>query len=104
MFHVKPFIYVRTELHVPGAGQAVHIAELKELDADTCEMVRIIELDPNDTIMGIAGGDIGAGAPMQPQAQVPHPDTYKDFPDIKATILSSDQFEALWAEGVARLT
>src|SRR5699024_3035547 len=53
--------YVRTTLSVPGAGMAIHIAELKELNSQVCEMLRLIALDPNNSIVGAAAGDAREG-------------------------------------------
>lgn len=102
MFHVKPRHYVRTELTVPGAGTAVHIADLEEIDQTTCRMKRIIELAPDDTIMGFVGEGRSAGQAQAPMDTVPHPDTYGDFPDISVTRLSADEFHALWTEALAK--
>lgn len=102
MFHVKPRHFIRTELTVPGAGTAIHIAELEEIDQTTCRMLRIIELAPDESIMGLAGEGRSAGQAPEPMETVPHPDTYDDFPDIDATRLGGDTFEALWSEAVAK--
>ena len=100
MFHVKQ-IHVRIEMTVPGAGSVIHVAELAPLDEQTCAMVRIIELDPSETIRGAATQDTAAGMAQAPNPVVPHPDTYADFPDIEHRLLSPEEFEGLWAEAVA---
>lgn len=102
MFHVKPRHFVRTELTVPGAGTAIHIAELEEITSSTCKMVRILELAPDDTIMGLAGQGRSAGQAPEPAETVPHPDTYSDFPDIATSRLSAEEFNALWSEATAK--
>ena len=48
------YLYVRTELNVPGVGSAIHMAEMEERDARSCRMVRMIALDPSDAIVGVA--------------------------------------------------
>lgn len=98
MFHVKPRHFIRTELTVPGAGTAVHVAELEEIDAATCRMLRIIELTPDDRIMGLSGEGRTGGNVPEPAEVVPHPNTYANYPDIEATRLSSEEFDALWSE------
>lgn len=100
MFHVKQ-IHVRIEMTVPGAGSVIHVAELAPLDKQTCAMVRIIELDPSETIRGAATQDTAAGMAQAPNPVVPHPDTYADFPDIEHSHLTPEEFEGLWAEAVA---
>lgn len=101
MFHVKPNIHVRIELSVPGAGTIIHVAELAEMDSQTCAMIRIIELDPSETIRGAATREKSAGMANVPNPVVPHPDTYGDFPDIEHRLLSPEEFEGLWAEAAA---
>ena len=47
----------------------------------------------------------GKQAPEQlaePQAAVPHPDSYADFPDIEVTRLDPEEYEALWTEAAAK--
>lgn len=104
MFHVKPRFFIRIDLAVPGAGSIVHVAELEEIDAQRCTMVRIIELDPAETIRGAARASTGTTVGMQnaPTKVVPHPDTYADFPDIDHRPLTEDEFEGLWSEAVAK--
>lgn len=93
--------YVRTTLSIPGAGMAIHIAELKELDSQTCEMLRLIALDPNNSIVGAATGDSREGNIDMPTKQVPHPQTYDQFPDIDASYIKQHEFEGLWSEAQA---
>lgn len=102
MFHVKLKHYVRTDLTVPGVGTAIHIAELEEINSTSCAMVRLIELAPDESIMGVTDGKNVAGATTAPASVVPHPDTYGEYPDIKATRLSTEEFEALWSEATAK--
>lgn len=102
MFHVKPRHHVRTELTVPGVGTAIHIAELEEIDTTSCAMLRLIELAPDDTIMGATDGTTTAGNTTAPADVVPHPDTYGDYPDITATRLDEAEFQALWSEARAK--
>lgn len=102
-------IVVRTEIEIPGHPTAIHIAEMQELvDAPgsaappLCRILRIIEL------AGTAGGETVTGAGVlqgpafglanEPNEIVPHPDTYADFPDINARIITVEEFEGLWLE------
>ncbi|GAB3695788.1 hypothetical protein GCM10027595_09400 [Corynebacterium nasicanis] len=94
-------IHVRIEMTVPGAGSVIHVAELSPLDADTCALLRIIELDPSETIRGAATQDTSAGMAQAPNPIVPHPDSYADFPDISHRSITPEEFEGLWAEAVA---
>lgn len=103
MFHVKPLIYVRLDMTIPGAGSVTHLAELSEIDASSCTMLRIIELDPSGTIRGAATQTSSIGMADRPSDVVPHPDTYAQFPDIKSQILNAEEFEGLWAEALASL-
>ncbi|MGD7002542.1 hypothetical protein [Corynebacterium halotolerans] len=98
MFHVKHRLFVRTELTVDGAGTAIHVAELEPVENGFCRMLRIIELDPNSAITGAAREGRTAGMANEPNALVPHPDTYDQFPDITARHLNEEEFEGLWTE------
>ncbi len=101
---MKTSLFVRIDLTIPGAGAVTHAAELEELDARRCTMVRIIELDGTGTIHG-AGRPVegvSAGMANAPEQVVPHPDTYGQFPDISCTPLRAEEFEGLWAEALAR--
>lgn len=102
MFHVKPNIHVRIELSIPGAGAVIHVAELAEMDPQTCAMIRIIELGPTGTIQGAATQEKSAGMSNAPNPVVPHPATYAEFPDIEHNFLSVEEFEGLWTEALAR--
>ena len=95
------FLYVRTELTVPGVGSAIHMAEMEEQDARSCRMVRMIALDPSDAIVGVATPTSSTGNVDQPQV-VPHPDTYDEFPDISAKYVDQSHFDALWSEATAK--
>lgn len=97
-------IIVRTEIEIPGHPTVIHIAEMHELpdSPELCQMVRIIEL------AGTPEGDIVTGAGVigaqtfdlnnAPNEVVPHPDTYANFPDIKAERISTEEFSGLWLE------
>lgn len=74
-------IYVRTTLSVEGIN-AVHVAELEEIDAETCRMVRLV--------------DVATGPAEIPNEIVPHPNTYDTFPDIEAEYITAAEFEELW--------
>lgn len=101
MFHVKQRLHVRTELTVDGAGTAIHIAELEPIDNGFCRMLRVIELGPNDVIMGAAKDGRQSGMAQLPNDVVPHPETYDQFPDITASHLKAEEFEGLWNEATA---
>ena len=64
------YLYVRTELNVPGVGSAIHMAEMEERDARSCRMVRMIALDPSDAIVGVATPTSSTGNVDQPQEVV----------------------------------
>lgn len=102
MFHVKQRIFIRTDLSIPGAGTVINIAHLEEIDRTHCTMVRMIELDPQESIRGATSNGRTVGQANQPQRIVPHPDTYHQFPDISSRRLSEEEFEALWNEATAK--
>lgn len=95
--------YVRIHYSVPElGGELLNIAELEEINDAACTMVRMVELDPAETITGIFidGRVIGqANAPMN---TVPHPRTYNALEGIEATRLSAEEFEGLWEEASAK--
>ena len=93
------YLYVRTELTVPGVGSAIHMAEMEEQDARSCRMVRMIALDPSDAIVGVATPTSSTGNVDQPQEVVPHPDTYDEFPDISAHYVDQSHFDR-WSRKV----
>ncbi|QRP62035.1 hypothetical protein [Corynebacterium minutissimum] len=94
-------LYVRTTLTVPGAGTAIHIAEMQEISDTACSMQRIIALAPDDSIAGAATPHASVGNADIPQQVVPHPNTYDEFPDIEAEFVSALQFHSLWTEATA---
>lgn len=98
---MKPFLYVRTELSIPGTGKAVHLAELEPLDDTLCRLYRMIELDAHGSIVGAMNHGKTVGGSQQPNELVPHPDTYEQYPDITAEMLNEREFEGLWSEARA---
>lgn len=96
------FLYVRTELVIPGAGTAIHIAELEEIDAQMCTMHRMIAMEGGGAIMGIAENGKTTGNVDMPTQTVPHPDTYDQYPDISAEHIEQTEFEGLWTEAKAK--
>lgn len=102
IFHVKRHLYVRTDLFVPGVGTLINIAHLEEIDDAQCTLRRMIEMNGEEAIMGAAVDGQTVGAINKPNETVPHPDTYDQFPDITATYLEADEFDALWTETVAK--
>lgn len=101
-------LYLRTVMHVPGVGSATHIAELEPIDATTCTLLRLIELDPSDTPRGALNRDTAtqterlAGGLPAPERVVPHPDTYADYPDVEVTFLDQQTFGAYWIEALTK--
>ncbi|KQB87015.1 hypothetical protein [Corynebacterium lowii] len=94
-------LFIRTTLNIPGAGTAVHVAELLPLGPEQCRMIRIVEVDPSGNPVGAAAGGRHYGMEAPPQEIVPHPDTYGNFPDISSEPLSAEEFQALWQRAVA---
>ncbi|SDS71716.1 hypothetical protein SAMN04488539_2238 [Corynebacterium timonense] len=95
--------YVRILYEVPDLGaQLLNIAELEELSPTQCTMVRMIELDPAETITGAYAEGRVHGQANEPADVVPHPNTYAAFEGITATPLSAEEFEGLWAEARAK--
>ena len=83
--------------------RALNIAELEEISVHECTMVRMIELDPAETITGIYVDGRVIGQANQPMGTVPHPRTYDSMEGITATHLSEEEFEGLWSEAQAKL-
>lgn len=95
--------FVRIHFQVPEiGGELLNIAELEEVTARECTMVRMMELDPNERITGIYVDGRVIGQANPPMATVPHPETYDELEGITATHLDADEFEALWAEAQAK--
>ena len=91
--------YVRIHYSAPDlGGELLNIAELEELNPRECTMVRMIELDPSETITGIYTDGKVIGQANEPMSIVPHPDLYAQFEGISATAIAVEEFEALWAE------
>lgn len=85
---MAPALYVKTVLSVPGVGELVHFAELHARSPRECTLVRLVEAN-------------AAGEPQratEPGSVVPHPDTYGAYPGLAATAISTEDFEALWAQ------
>jgi len=96
--------FVRIHYNVPElGGELLNIAELEEISDHECTMVRMIELDPAETITGIYVDGRVIGQANQPMGTVPHPRTYDSMEDITATHLSEEEFEGLWSEAQAKL-
>lgn len=64
-------------------------------------MVRMIELDPSETITGIYVDGEVLGQANRPMSTVPHPRTYDAMEGITATHLTEAEFEGLWSEARA---
>lgn len=105
-------IYVRTVIDVPGTPRVIHVAEMTPVinnpatSPALCTLVRIIELhstDDGEIVSGVGhfpGRSLGLAA--EPNETVPHPDSYADFPDIETERLTSEVFEGLWMEAIAK--
>ena len=91
-------LYVRTTMSIPEVGTAIHVAEMKELSDDSCMMVRMIALAPNEEIVGAATPQTSVGNADIPQQVVPHPRTYDQFPDIDAELIDAPVFHSLWTK------
>lgn len=98
----KALLYVKTTLSIPGAGTAIHVAEMQQLDARSCRIHRLIAQTPDGQIAGAVRGDKRVGSIDKPNSTVPHPDTYASYPDIDAEYLNSADFESLWVEAQLR--
>ena len=97
-------LFVRIHYTVPElGGELLNIAELEEVSARECTMIRMIELDPAETITGIYVDGRVIGQANQPMGTVPHPRTYDSMEGITATHLSEEEFEGLWSEAQAKL-
>lgn len=94
-------LYVRTTMSIPEVGTAIHIAEMQEISETACSLQRMIALAPNESIVGAATPQASVGNADIPQRVVPHPDTYDEFPDIEAELISALQFHSLWTEATA---
>ncbi len=95
--------FIRIHYQAPE-GELLNIAELEEISPAECTMVRMIELDPAESITGIYYDGRVIGQANPPMATVPHPDTYGELPGITATRIKADEFESLWAEAQAKFS
>ena len=95
--------FVRIHYNVPElGGELPNIAELEEVSVHECTMVRMIELDPAETITGIYVDGQVRGQANQPLGTVPHPSTYDQLDGITASHLTEAEFEGLWEEARAK--
>ena len=95
--------FVRIQYSVPElGGELLNIAELEEVSAHECTMLRMIELDPSEAITGIYVDGRVIGQANQPMSTVPHPRTYDTMEGITATHLTEEEFEGLWSEARAK--
>lgn len=91
--------YVRIHYQVPElGGELLNIAELEEVTSERCTMVRMIELDPEETITGVFVDGHVIGQANEPMPAVPHPDSYDNIEGITAVRLTRMEFEGLWGE------
>lgn len=93
-------LFVKTIFTAPDGSGLVNVAELKEIDdtRTTCRMVRMIELTPDNTIVGAFVDGQVHGSANTPLDVVPHPDKLAGFEDIDHQILDAHDFAGLWAE------
>lgn len=97
--------YVRLHYTVPElGGELLTIAELEEISATECAMVRMIELDPRESITGIYTEGRVIGQANMPMGTVAHPDTYARYEGISVTRLRPEEFEGLWQEALQKLS
>lgn len=92
-------LYVKTIFTAPDGSGLVNVAELEEIDTNrtVCRMVRMIELTPDDSIVGaVIDGQVHGSANV-PLDVVPHPDKLSDFEDIDYLLLERQDFAGLWA-------
>lgn len=93
-------LFVKTIFVAPDGSGLVNVAELEEID-DTrtaCRMVRMIELTPDNSIVGaVVDGRVHGSANM-PLDVVPHPDRLAEFEDIEHQVLEQHEFAGLWTE------
>lgn len=95
--------FVRIQYSVPElGGELLNIAELEEISAHECRMLRMIELDPSESITGIYVDGRVIGQANQPMSTVPHPRKYDAMEGITATHLTEEAFEGLWSEARAK--
>lgn len=93
-------LYAKTIFTAPDGSGIVNVAELAELD-DTrtaCRMVRMIELTPQNSIVGAYVDGRVHGSANTPLDVVPHPERLSEFEDIEHHILEESDFNGLWAE------
>lgn len=96
-------LFVKTIFTAPDGSGLVNVAELAELD-DTrthCRMVRMIELAPDNSIVGTYTEGTVFGSANKPLDVVPHPDQLDQFEDIEHHMLEKSAFDGLWAEAQA---
>lgn len=93
--------FIKIELKDPDVIAPVSIAEMEELDSQSCRVLRLIEQQGDDFPGFIDHGKVH-GDPALPLDTVPHPDSYDDFPDVTATRLSEEEFEVLWLRATGR--
>lgn len=87
-------------MSIETVGSITHVAELQEVDSHRAEMLRLIEMDPNGTLVGAGTPAKMYGTPNTPMQYVPHPDSYADLPEIESTRVTGAEFEELWAQAV----
>ena len=73
--------YVRIHYQVPElGGELLNIAELEEVNSERCTMVRMIELDPEETITGVFVDGRVIGQANEPMPAVPVSYTHLTLP------------------------
>ena len=93
--------YVRLAYTVPElGGELLTVAELEEISATQCTMLRMIEFDPAEAITGVYVDGRVIGKANTPMDTVGHPDTYNAYDGLRSTRISQPEFEGLWQEAL----
>ncbi|QDZ43431.1 hypothetical protein [Corynebacterium sp. sy039] len=96
---MSKLLYIRLTMTIPQVGTSTHIAQLQEhIAGQPCSLLKIIELDPHGRVQGAANESTTRNLAAPPERTVPHPEKYKNFPDIKSSYLTEKDFFALWQE------
>ena len=102
-------LYVRISMAIE-AHAITHVAELEEIDAQQCRMLRILEFKgPADSshrtheitgsaVLTAEGSFALEGMDAPPNPVVPHPNLYGNFEDIVASPLTAAEFEEYWSQ------
>ncbi|EEI16457.1 hypothetical protein [Corynebacterium lipophiloflavum] len=96
-------LYVRLAYHVPElGGELLTVAELEEVSAAQCTMLRMIEFDSAESITGVYVDGRVIGRANTPMEIVAHPDTYAAYEGVSSTRITQPEFEGLWQEALQK--